>query len=62
MKEFWLHACPRCGGDLYAIEDVEAAFVACFQCGHVVSVVDEATLRTTRQLPMAYPPVQSGAA
>ena len=62
MSTFWLHACARCRGDLYEIPDVEGAYVACLQCGHVVAIVDEALLRATGTLVEAQLPVETGAA
>lgn len=46
---FWLKACPRCGGDLNAERDRDGAYVACLQCGHVLTSAQEALLlRTVR--------------
>lgn len=30
---FWLKACPKCQGDLYAAGDHYGSFVVCLQCG-----------------------------
>ena len=41
---FWLKACPRCRGDLYIEEDIFGSYLACFQCGHELSIVEELSL------------------
>ena len=38
---FWLKACPRCQGDLYREEDLFGSYVACIQCGHELSIMEE---------------------
>jgi hypothetical protein len=35
---FWQKSCPRCKGDLYQDSDVSGIYVACFQCGHYLTV------------------------
>ena len=63
MKDFWLHSCSRCGGDLHDVPDIEGSYVACLQCGHVITAPDEALLRATGKLPeMITAPVEVGAA
>jgi hypothetical protein len=42
---FWLKSCPRCKGDLYQDSDVYGIYVACFQCGHYLSMAEEVALR-----------------
>ncbi len=36
-----LRACPRCGGDLHATEDLYGSFHQCIQCGHIQDLPDE---------------------
>lgn len=36
-----LRACPRCGGDLQATEDLYGPFHQCIQCGHIQDLPDE---------------------
>jgi hypothetical protein len=31
--EFWLKACPKCGGDLEGKRDVTGRYIECVQCG-----------------------------
>ncbi len=40
----WLKRCPECKGDLYQDRDLYGRYVACFQCGHYLSVLEEVTL------------------
>ena len=42
---FWLKCCPRCNGDLYEDRDIHGAFIACIQCSHYLTEVDEVILR-----------------
>lgn len=35
--KWWLHSCPRCGGDLYEDVYTEGEDVVCLQCGIVMS-------------------------
>lgn len=41
---FWFQACPRCRGDLYQGRDIYGAYIACVQCGYVLSEVEEQAL------------------
>jgi hypothetical protein len=41
---FWQKSCPRCKGDLYQDSDGSGIYVACFQCGHYLSVIGEVAL------------------
>ncbi len=44
-----LRACPRCGGDLHATEDLYGSFHQCIQCGHIQDLPDERlTVRAKR--------------
>jgi hypothetical protein len=39
-----LRACPHCGGDLVFERDTGSAYLACLQCGHTLSQVEERAL------------------
>jgi hypothetical protein len=39
-----LRACPHCGGDLVFERDTGSAYLACLQCGHTLSRVEEREL------------------
>lgn len=41
----WIKSCPRCRGDLLQNRDLYGWYVSCFQCGHHLSEVEEATFR-----------------
>lgn len=41
---FLLGRCPRCHGDLYTVADHYGGYVACLQCGHHLSVMEEVAL------------------
>jgi hypothetical protein len=41
---FWQKSCPRCKGDLYQDSDLYGRYVACFQCGHYLSLAEEVAL------------------
>ncbi len=42
----WLRRCLRCGGDLYETQDTEGnVWVACLQCGAVLTAQQEDDLR-----------------
>ena len=43
---FWLRSCPRCHGDLHDESDIYGSYIDCFQCGHYLSAVEEAILRS----------------
>lgn len=38
---FWLNSCPRCIGDLYDSRDFFGGYLACLQCGHYLSEMEE---------------------
>ena len=42
---FWLKSCPRCGGDLHEERDFYGGYVACIQCGVVLTEEQELALR-----------------
>ena len=42
---FWLRACPKCGGDLEAVEEILGTYVQCVQCGLELTPVQEYVLR-----------------
>ncbi len=50
---FWLKACSKCHGDLHDIHDVGEHYVACLQCGRILTAEQEKTLprATLRPLP-----------
>ena len=52
---FWLKACPKCHGDLHDIRDVGDQYIACLQCGRVLTADQERVLprATLRPLPRA---------
>ncbi len=43
---FWLKSCPRCHGDLQDKTDIYGSYIDCFQCGHYLSIDEEAALRS----------------
>ncbi len=43
---YWLKSCPRCHGDLYDNTDVYGNYINCFQCGHYLTVEEDARLRS----------------
>ena len=38
---FWFKSCPRCHGDLYRDSDAYGTYIACLQCGHYLTEVEE---------------------
>ena len=44
---FWFKSCPKCHGDLYKDSDAYGTFISCLQCGHYLSQVQEAQMRST---------------
>ena len=38
---FWLKSCPHCAGDLYDARDLFGGYLACLQCGHYLSELEE---------------------
>ena len=59
---FLLKACPRCHGDLHLVQDHYGGYVACMQCGHHLSVLEEADLRLSLQDPAIPSLERNGAA
>ncbi len=47
---YWLKECPRCGGDLHKEWDVYGRFIACVQCGCILSESQETRLLTSSTL------------
>ena len=47
----WIKSCPRCRGDLLQNRDLFGWYVSCFQCGHHLSEVEEATFQHIATLP-----------
>ena len=39
---FRFKSCPRCHGDLYRDSDIYGTYIACLQCGHYFTQVEEA--------------------
>jgi hypothetical protein len=42
---FWLKRCPQCGGDLMDESDVQGSFISCLQCGRMLTLPEEQSLR-----------------
>lgn len=41
----WLKSCPKCeSGDLYDVHDQYGQYIACLQCGHHLTEVQEVVL------------------
>ena len=61
IEMMWFKACPRCSGDLYSEKDTYGPYLACLQCGHDLTVAEEA--RVTSSMAMREPrplvPVQA---
>jgi hypothetical protein len=47
---YWLKGCPKCRGDLHEEMDIYGVFIACIQCGYVVSGAEEEELRLTGRI------------
>ena len=47
---FWLKSCPRCHGDLHESSDIYGSYIDCFQCGHFLTVDEDARLRSENPL------------
>ena len=61
---FWFKSCPRCHGDLYRDSDSYGTYIACLQCGHYLTQVEEAkvvpstdTLERRKMVPVELEPV-----
>ncbi len=39
---FWFKSCPKCHGDLYRDSDTYGTYIACMQCSHYLTQVEEA--------------------
>ena len=52
---FWLRACPKCGGDLEAVEDILGTYVECVQCGLELTSAQETVLRRGGRVHAATP-------
>jgi len=44
----WSKSCPRCRGDLVEGQDVSGFYIHCLQCGHYLSEVEGAILRSLK--------------
>ena len=42
---YWLKSCPRCQGDLFENNGFYGRYIDCFQCGHYLTAVEEASVR-----------------
>ena len=48
---FWLKSCPKCDtGDLYGGQDQCGQYIACLQCGHYLTEVEEVVLRYSTRI------------
>ncbi len=52
---FWLKSCPKCGGDLEAVEGLLESYVKCIQCGLELTQVQEKVLRRGSRVHVAVP-------
>ncbi len=41
---FWFKSCPKCHGDLYRNSDAYGTYIACMQCSHDLSQLEEASV------------------
>lgn len=41
----YLKACPRCRGDLFTERALREHYITCLQCGHTLSMPEEARLQ-----------------
>ena len=48
---FWFKSCPKCQGDLYRDTDSYGSYVACIQCSHYLTEVEEARLGSSGTQP-----------
>ncbi|MDA1128344.1 MAG: hypothetical protein O2913_06575 [Chloroflexi bacterium] len=51
---FWLKSCPRCQGDLHENSDIYGSYIDCLQCGHYLTVDEDASLRSGNHHGIAY--------
>ncbi|NQW21849.1 MAG: hypothetical protein HQ475_00225 [SAR202 cluster bacterium] len=51
---FWLKSCPKCHGDLYDNTDVYGSYIDCLQCGHYLTSIEDAELRTENPIGKLY--------
>lgn len=45
--KYWLKKCPRCSGDLREEANTFETFIACLQCGHTLTRLEETVLVTS---------------
>ncbi len=50
---YWLKACPRCHGDLRAVQDLDGIEVSCIQCGKYLTESQKAALYLATRRAMA---------
>ncbi len=48
---FWFKSCPKCRGDLYRNSDAYGTYIACMQCSHYLTQVEEAKVGLSRGTP-----------
>jgi hypothetical protein len=54
---FWLKSCPKCDtGDLYDGQDQYGRYIACLQCGHYLTEVEEVVLRYVARIQPSHAP------
>ena len=41
----WLKTCPKCDGDIFENKDTYGSFMSCLQCGHYLTVAEEAYIQ-----------------
>ena len=44
--KYWLKRCPKCSGDLREEADTLGSYIACMQCGNILTHTQEAALIT----------------
>ena len=44
---WWFKSCPKCHGDLSGDSDNYGPYISCMQCGHYLSPVEEAILKSS---------------
>lgn len=52
---FWLKSCPKCSGDLEAVDGLLETYVKCVQCGLELTPVQEHVLRRGGRVCAALP-------
>ena len=47
---YWLRACPHCYGDLHTEWHLGGVYLACIQCGYILTGKEKERLSVTRRL------------